>query len=296
MSTLLITGASGHLGRRVAELLLDAGQHRIVLTTRTPAKLADLAARGAIVRAADFDDSASLATAFAGVDRLLLISTDALDQPGRRLAQHLAAIAAAAHARVRHIVYTSLVNAVPSSIMSLAPDHTLTEQALAASPLTWTVLRNNLYTDYLIPALGFAVATGKLNKASGNGAIAYVTREDCARAAAAALASNETRNRTLDVTGSEALTPSQLAALTTKITGRSVAYVPVPADGLRAGLNAAGLPAALVEALVTFDLAAARGELQATSSTVAELTGRAPTTVADFLAAHRAQIAPPLIA
>jgi NAD(P)H dehydrogenase (quinone) len=177
-----------------------------------------------------------------------------------------------------------------------SPDHTLTEQALAASPLTWTVLRNNLYTDYLIPALGFAVATGKLNKASGNGAIAYVTREDCARAAAAALASNETRNRTLDVTGSEALTPSQLAALTTKITSRSVAYVPVPADGLRAGLNAAGLPAALVEALVTFDLAAARGELQATSSTVAELTGRAPTTVADFLTAHRAQIAPPLIA
>lgn len=296
MSTLLITGASGHLGRRVAEILLDAGQHRIVLATRTPAKLADLAARGAIVRAADFDDPASLSTAFAGVDRLLLVSTDALDQPGHRVAQHRAAITAAALAGVRHVVYTSLTNSVPSSIMSLAPDHAQTEQTLAASALGWTVLRNNLYADNLLPSLGFAVATGKLNTASGSGAIAYVTREDCARTAAAALASTETANRTLDVTGPDALTSAQVAALATTVTGRTITHVPVPADGLRAGLTQAGLPAALVEALVTFDLAAARGELQSVSSTVTQLTGRAPTTVADFLAAHRAQLAPPSLA
>jgi NAD(P)H dehydrogenase (quinone) len=296
MSTLLITGASGHLGRRVAELLLKAGQHRVVLATRTPAKLADLAARGAVVRAADFDDPASLATAFTGVDRLLLVSTDHLDQPGRRLTQHRAAITAAAAAGVRHLVYTSLLNAVPDSVMSLAPDHAQTEQALAASPLTWTVLRNNLYADNLLPGLGFAVATGQLHTASGTGAISYLTREDCARAAAAALASTETANRTLDLTGPAALTAADIAALTTQITGRTVTHVPVPADGLRAGLTQAGLPAGLVEALVTFDLAAARGELHTVSPAFTQLTGRAPTPVAIFLAAHRAQLAPPALA
>lgn len=296
MSTLLITGASGHLGRRVAELLLEAGQHRIVLATRTPAKLADLAARGAIVRAADFDDPASLATAFAGVDRLLLVSTDVLDQPGRRLAQHRAAITAAAAAGVRHLVYTSLLNAVPGSVMSLAPDHAQTEQALASSLLTWTVLRNNLYADNLLASLGFAVATGQLHTASGDGAISYITREDCARAAAAALASADATNRTLDLTGPAALTANEIAALTAQITGRTITHVPVPADGLRAALTRAGLPPGLVEGLVTFDLAAARGELRTVSPTVTQLTGRAPTTVAAFLAAHRAQLAPPSLA
>lgn len=296
MSTLLITGASGHLGRRVAELLLDAGQHHIVLATRTPAKLADLADRGAIVRAADFDNPASLATAFAGVDRLLLVSTDVLDQPGRRIAQHRAAIIAAASAGVRHLVYTSLLNAVPDSVMSLAPDHAQTELALAASPLTWTVLRNNLYADNLLASLGFAVATGQLHTASANGAVSYVTREDCARAAAAALASSETTNRTLDLTGPAALTAADIAALTTTITGRPVKHLPVSADGLRAGLTQAGLPAGLVEALVTFDLASARGELNAVSPVFTQLTGCAPTSVATFLAAHRAQLAPPALA
>jgi len=296
MSTLLITGASGHLGRRVAELLLEAGQHHIVLTTRTPAKLADLARRGALVRAADFDDPASLAPAFAGADRLLLVSTATLDLPGHRVAQHRAAIAAAAQAGVRHIIYTSLTNAVPSSIMSLAPDHALTEQALAASSLTWTVLRNNLYADNLLPSLGFAVATGKFQTASGDGAIAYVTREDCAHTAAAALASTETANRTLGVTGPAALSSADVAALATTLTRRTITHLPVPADGLRAGLTQAGLPTALVEALITFDLAAARGELKSVSTTVTQLTGRAPTTVADFLTAHRAQLAPPSLA
>ena len=296
MSTILITGASGHLGRRVAELHLDAGQHHSILATRTPAKLADLAARGAIVRAADFDNPASLATAFAGVDSLLLVSTDVLDQPGRRIAQHRAAIIAAASAGVRHLVYTSLLNAVPDSVMSLAPDHAQTELALAASPLTWTVLRNNLYADNLLASLGFAVATGQLHTASANGAVSYVTREDCARAAAAALASSETTHRTLDLTGPAALTAADIAALTTTITGRPVKHLPVPADGLRAGLTQAGLPAGLVEALVTFDLAAARGELNAVSPVFTQLTGRAPTSVSTFLAAHRAQLTPPALA
>ncbi|CAE6780418.1 NAD(P)H-binding protein [Xanthomonas arboricola] len=100
---LLVTGAAGQLGRRVVEILLERNITSIVATTRTPSKLADLAARGVEVRAADFDKPETLATAFAGVDRLLLISTDAIYVPGRRLAQHKAAIAAAEKAGVKHI-------------------------------------------------------------------------------------------------------------------------------------------------------------------------------------------------
>ncbi|MEO5728244.1 MAG: NAD(P)H-binding protein, partial [Byssovorax sp.] len=143
--TLLVTGASGQLGRRVVELLLEAKAGTVVAATRDPAKLADLAARGVLVRKADFDDEGSLAEAFAGVDRLLLISTDSLVRPGHRLAQHQAAVRAAVSAGVGHIVYTSFTNPGVESPITVAPDHRLTEEAIAATKLGFTILRNNLY-------------------------------------------------------------------------------------------------------------------------------------------------------
>lgn len=287
LPTVLITGASGHLGRRVAELALASGRARIVLATRTPAKLADLAARGAEVRAADFDNPGSLASAFAGVDRLLLVSTDALAQPGQRLAQHRAAIAAADAAGVRHVVYTSIAQAAPDSVAAATPDHYATEQALIASPLSFTLLRNNLYADNLLQSLPQAVASGSLYTANPSGGVAYITREDCARAAAAALLAADYTRRTLEISGPAAVTPADLATLAAQLTGRPVKHVPLPADALRGGLAGAGLPPFLVDLLVTFDLAAARGELALVTSAVAELTGRPPQSVADFLAAHR---------
>lgn len=288
--TVLITGASGHLGRRVAELVLAAHSAHVVLATRTPAKLADFAAQGAEVRTADFDDPASLASAFAGVDRLLLVSTDALAVPGQRLAQHRAAITAAVAAGVRHIVYTSLAQVSANSVSSAAPDHLGTEAALAHSGLSYTILRNNLYADGLLPPLAHAVATGVLASASGNGRIAYVTREDCARAAAAALLADDYSRRTLEISGPAALTVADLAALATRLTGRAVRHLPLSADELRSAMTASGLPPFVVELLVTFDLAAAHGELGLVTSDVADLTQQAPAAVADFLSAHRAAL------
>src|SRR5262249_19713219 len=140
MSTLLVTGASGHLGRRVLELLLEAGAGQIIAATRTPEKLADFAQRGVVVRHADFDDPASLAEAFKGAERLLLISTDAIGTPGLRIQQHTNAIKAAEEAGVSHVVYTSLINPEPGTPIAIAPDHYGTEQALAQSKLGFTVL------------------------------------------------------------------------------------------------------------------------------------------------------------
>ena len=125
---LLVTGANGHLGRRVVEILLQQKSGPVVAATRDPAKVTDLAARGAEVRAADFSQPSSLKSAFAGVDHLLLISTDAVFVPGQRLAQHKAAVAAAQAAGVKHILYTSVVSPFPSDSI-IENDHFWTEQA-----------------------------------------------------------------------------------------------------------------------------------------------------------------------
>lgn len=285
---LLVTGAGGQLGRRVAELLLEAGAPHVIATTRDPARLADLAARGVEVRAADFDDPASLQAAFAGVDRLLLVSTDALDRPGRRLAQQRAAVAAAAAAGVNHLAYTSAPAARPQA--QGLDDHFWTEAAIIAEPsLTWTILRHHIYAEVILMGAGHALAEGVLHTATGGRGRAYVTREDCARADAAALLGAEGR-QILEVSGPEAITQDQLAALLAKVAGRPLVHQDVPLDALRAGLAGAGLPPLLVELLATFDHDAAEGRHAVVTDTVERLTGRAPATVASFLAANKAAL------
>lgn len=285
--TLLVTGASGHLGRYVVELLIEAQAGTIIAATRTPEKLADLSARGVIVRQADFDNPSSLAAAFVGVDRLLLVSTDAVGTPGQRLKQHRAAVKAAEEAGVSHVVYTSLMNPGPDSPVLLAPDHHGTETALADSKMEWTVLRENLYSENLISALGQAVQMKNLFSAAADGKAAYITREDCARSAAAALVSTFTGRWTLDITGPEALSQADLAAIATRITGQQVTYIPLKLEVLIQNMVAAGLPRPLAEAYASFDTAIAQGKLGTVSSAVEDLTGRKPTSVADFLSARR---------
>jgi len=258
--TLVVTGASGHLGRRAVELLLDAEAGSIVATTRSPEKLVPLADRGAEIRRADFDDPASLIDAFAGADRLLLISTDAV---GRRLTQHRAAIGAALRAGVQHVVYTSLPNPEKWGA-NFAAEHAETETALRASGLGWTMLRNNLYSDHLLTKLSDAIASGELVAAAGDGGAAYVTREDCAGAAAAALASSDFDGRTFDVTGPAAVTHAELAKIASDISRSRVEYLATPSGN-------------------DFEVGIAKGYLETITGSVEELTGYPPTSVAEFL-------------
>lgn len=290
-TTLLVTGASGHLGQRVVELLLEAGETSIVATTRTPEKLAHFSEQGVEVRSADFNDPASLPDAFAGVDRLLLISTDAVGEPGLRLKQHQNAISAAESAGVQHIVYTSLVNPGPESPILLAPDHDGTEKALEASSVGFTSLRNNVYAEMLLGSLPQAVQMGKLFSAGGDGKTSYVTREDCARAAAAALVSDFEGRRYLDITGPGALSQADLAAITSDLTETAVIYVPIDSDTLVQNMIGAGLPEPVAHLLASFDAAIAQGKLAVVSTAVSDLTGTPPQTVADFLAENKAVFA-----
>jgi NAD(P)H dehydrogenase (quinone) len=287
---LLVTGASGQLGRRVVELLLEAGVPNVAAASRDPSKLADLAARGVETRRVDFDDPASLAEAFAGVDRLLLISTDSLGEPGHRIGQHRRAIAAAEAAKVKHVVYTSAPGVRPQAGGGVIDDHFWTEQALVASPLlTWTILRHNLYADLLLMGAGQAVASGALYSATAGAGRAYVTREDCARADAAALVEGEGR-RILDVSGPAAVTQDEIAALFARISGKPVTHHALSPDALRQGLLAAGLPPFMAGVLVDFDVSASEGQHAIVTDVVETLTGKPPTSVAAFLEANKAAL------
>jgi NAD(P)H dehydrogenase (quinone) len=283
-TTYLVTGASGQLGQRVVALLLEAQSGNIIAATRTPEKLQHLS--GVTVRRADFDDPASLAEAFAGVDRLLLISTDTVGVPGKRIEQHRNAVAAAESAGVKHIVYTSLVNPTNTPVV-LAPDHAATEQALAESKPGWTVLRENIYAETLLGSLKGALMSGSLVNAIGDGKAAYITREDVAQAAVAALTSDYEGQRILDITGPEALSQADLAAIVSEIGGQQVSYVPVDIAAVVETLIGFGLPRPLAETYASFDTGIAQGKFADVTTTVQELSGRQPTRVRDFVAAHR---------
>ena len=289
--TLLVTGASGQLGRRVIHHLLHTHQvaaAHIIAATRKPDGLADLAAEGVVVRQADFEDPASMARAFVGAQRLLLISTDALDRPGRRLEQHRAAVAAAVHAGVNHVLYTSMLKPEPGSPIPFAPDHFGTEQALASSPLSWTVLRNSWYMENLHQNLPQVLLTGQWFTAAGDGKVAHVSREDCARAAAAALASTSTEKATYNITGATAQSTVEIASLASNTLGKPIAVVQVPADHLAKGLAAAGVPDFLVPLLVAFDVNTALGRVAEVSHDFNALTGKTPLTLREFLEVNKA--------
>ncbi|MBK5962080.1 NAD(P)-dependent oxidoreductase [Rhodoplanes elegans] len=287
---LLVTGASGHLGRRVLHHLVESlavPPGRIVATSRKPDALAAFANKGVTVRAADFEDAASLDKAFAGVGRLLLISTDTLDRPGARLAQHQAAVAAAEKAGVRHVVYTSMPLPENSPIL-FAPDHLGTEQALAASRLPgFTVLRNHWYFENLAHALPAALASGHWYSAAAGGGYADIARDDLARAAATVLAGSETGRHTYTLSGAEALTRDEIAAKVSAALGKPLAVVPVTIDALVAGMVAHGVPEPIARVFASFDAAAAAGRFAHVTDDYFKITGRRPQSFDAWLAANK---------
>ena len=277
MTTIALTGAAGQLGRLVAEQLLDQSDPAdIVLITRRPEAVADLVARGASVRAADFDSPDTLVPAFTGVDRLLVISADTV---GDRLEGQLAAVAAAKEAGVGHVFYTSVTEPTADNPAGVVPDHRATEEALAASGLRWTSLRNNLYAEFQLPTLQQAAASGQLVTNAGAGLTAYVTRTDCASAAAAALLLPEPA-QIYDITGPDGVSTEDLAALAGTLGDKPVEVVDVTDEEFVAGLVAAGLPEPVGQLFASFGAATREGLMGRTSTAVADLTGRQPTSLA----------------
>jgi len=284
--TVLVTGGSGHLGSLVIEHLLKHYEGQIITTTRNPEKLA---IQGVTVRLADFDKPETLTEAFAGAQRLLLISTDSVGVPGQRIQQHKNAVEAAVQAGVKHIVYTSVPNPEPGSACLIAPDHYATEQLIKSSGLSYTILRNNLYSEFLIPSLQQAVASGILGSATGDGATAYVTRLDCALSAASALITSSTDNKILDVTGPDAITGSELAQIASDISGKSIQFVPLETAKVIEIFESIGLPNEMAQLYASFNTASAKGEYSQVSETVHLLSGQSPLSLKQFLTDNRQQ-------
>ncbi len=287
-----ITGASGQLGRRVLELVAAAvDPSRVVAITRTPEKLGDLAPRGVESRRGDFAEPDTLDRAFAGVDRLLLISIDDV-RPGVRPTLHGNAVAAAKRAGVRYVIYTSAIKPQHSPIQFLR-DHGATEQIIADSGLAYTFLRNNFYMDVVLQNAAQALASGTIFSAAEGGATGYVSREDCARAAAAVLTATGHEGAVYDITGSEAWSQAAIAQALGDVVGRTIAYVPLTEDALRQGLLDHGLPPEVADFVVGIDRGVRLGALDVVSHAVERLTGTKPETLPEFLRRHQADLLQP---
>ena len=287
----IVTGASGQLGRQVIDNLIAAGASPIIAVSRSPEKLADLADKGVEARKGDFNDPASLSAAFAGGKRLLIISTDDLE-PGKRLEAHKNAVAAATKEGITHIVYTSLTNPVEESPITFSKDHSDTEALIKDTGVSYTILRNNLYADLVLMGGGQSIAMGQHFAAAAEGKTGYVTRADCARAAAAALM-RETGSRVLDITGPEALSQGDIAAILSEVSGKDIPYIPISTDDLVQAMVGGGLPEPMAKVFASFDEAMAKDYLSVATDDLENLTGQAGQSVRDYLIANKAALLTP---
>ncbi len=284
--SIVVTGATGHLGRLVVEAVLRRGLpvEELVATGRSTDKLKDLADRGVTVRRADFDDRESVAAVLAGAEKVLLVSSS---EVGKRFAQHRNVIDAARAAGVSRLVYTSIANADRAE-MHLAREHQETEQYLRTSGVPAAVLRNSWYVENYTDQLAATLHGGAVLGCAGAGRVSATTRADYAEAAAAVLLGEDNIEPVYELGGDEAFSLEELAAEISRVTGTRVVYRDLPAPVYARMLIDAGLPEDYAGALADADVGLSRGELLVDGDELSRLIGRPTTTLADAIAAaHR---------
>lgn len=290
MSRIVISGASGDLGRRVTDLLLNGGdQVELTLVTRTPEKLAERQTQGIRVCRGDYQDRDSLDAAYSGSDILFLISGLNL---GRRVSEHRNAIAAAQRAGIRHIVYTSVGGVQPNNPALSAKDHYQTELDLRASGIAYTMLRNSLYSEIVSAILvAPAAEAGVMRQATGDGFLAPVAKQDVASCAATCLMAPEQHGGAVyEITGAEILNFESIAQMGAEVYGAPIKYEPVTADERLAFFDSIGMPRTYdpnmppspdghmwaSDELMSAEVAVAEGYQAVLSHHVKQITGREP--------------------
>ncbi|MEU6174606.1 NmrA family NAD(P)-binding protein [Streptantibioticus parmotrematis] len=281
-ASIVVTAASGQLGRLAVEALLARGvpASGIVATSRDVTRIKDLADRGVVVRRADFTEPDSLPAAFEGADKVLLISTTTVDE---RVANHRRAIDAAVAAGASLVAYTSMLRADTSST-ALAATHRATEEYLRER-VPGVMLRNGWYVENYTAQLPHILRNGALVGAAGRGRISAATRADYADAAAAVLTTGGHAGNVYELGADEAFTLAGLAAAISSATGKRITYTDLPADEFARTLADAEVPAELAEVLVGAELAMKEGELFTDSGDLRRLIGRPTTTPAEAIAA-----------
>jgi NAD(P)H dehydrogenase (quinone) len=279
--SLVVTGATGHLGRHVVDrLLAKVPADQVTAVVRTPEKAADLAERGVRIAVADYNAPDSLDGLFAAGDRVLLISSSEVGND--RVGQHRAVIDAAQAAGVALLAYTSAPGGLTAA---LADDHRATEQVLLASGLPYVLLRNGWYhesyTENLAPVLGHNAVT----HAAGDGRVSSASRADYAAAAVAVLTGEGHENKTYELGGDVAWSFGEYAAELSRQTGREITENAVSAEALTGILVGAGIPEPFAAILADVDTSIAKGELVVDSGDLSRLAGRPATPLADAIAA-----------
>ncbi len=277
MTKIAITGASGQLGRQaLAAIKARNGMADLVALVRNPS--VDL---GVPARAFDYTKPETLASALAGVDVLVLISSNDFND---RAGQHRNVVAAAQAAKVGRIVYTSILKGAENP-MVLAQDHILTEAALAQSEVPATILRNGWYTENYTGSLAGAVAAGAMIGASGDGRIASAARADYAEAIAVVALDAAHVGKTYELAGDHAHTMAEFAAAVSKVAGKDIIYNDLPADAYQSALQGFGVPAGFAFVLADCDTKAKDGALLDEGRALSALIGRPTTPISGPIAA-----------
>lgn len=282
MTKILVTGATGGLGRQTLDFLLQrVPPVRIAALARDPVKLADLAARGVDVRQGDYHDRASLKAAFQGIDRLFFISAPSFTN---MVEQHRNIVAGAMAAGVQHIVYTGIQRREGSGFVmdQVTATENATEEMLAASGAGITVLRNATYMDALPFLLG-PKALNEIRVPAGKGASAFVARRDLGEASAVVLSTEGHMGKTYTLSGGVAVTMDEIAAILSQIAGRTIRYTDVSVATFIKERVAAGLPEPVGVFLASWMQAIAAGEFATVSSDLERLIGHPAVTPAALL-------------
>lgn len=267
---IVVTGATGKLGQHVIEgLLQKVPVDQIIAAVRTPEKAQDWATQGVQVREADYSKPETLASALAGAETLLLISSN---EVGQRLTQHQAVVDAARQAGIKLIAYTSILRA-DTSILELASEHKATEEYIRASGLPFVFLRNGWYVENQTDALGPALEHGTILGAAQEGTFAFAARADYAEAAVAVVTGTGHKNKIYELAGDESYTLSELAAEVSRQSGKTVKYQDLPPQEYARTLVSFGLSAPFADIVADADAGARQGELDSDSHDLSTLIG-----------------------
>lgn len=278
---ILVTGASGQLGKLIISSLLARGvaASNIVAAVRSPEKSTDLSDLGVHVRKADYTDPASLNSALEGVNRVVLVSSS---EVGQRTVQHQNVIDAAKAANIELLAYTSILHA-DTSPLSLAEEHKQTEAALKAADIPHVLLRNGWYSENYTMGAGMAVEHGAVLGSAGEGKYSTATRADYADAAAIVITSEGQAGKVYELAGDEAFTLAEYAAHITQISDKEVVYQDLPEAEYAKVLVSVGLPEGFATILADSDVGASKGGLFDDSHTLSQLIGRPTTPIQDTL-------------
>lgn len=277
-----ITGATGHLGQRVVNHLLETHNAQdLVAIVRNPAKAQTLADKGVQVREADYGNPTALASALQGVEKLLLISSS---EVGQRAVQHRNIIDAAKSACVKLIAYTSLLRA-DTSPLGLHVEHVDTENYLAQSGVPYVLLRNGWYSENYMASVPAALEHGAFIGSAGEGKIASASREDYAEAAAKVLSLDNQAGKVYELAGDSAWTLAELTEKISALTGKTMVYHNLSEADFAAALQGAGLPEGFARLLADSDIGASQGGLFDDSRQLSRLIGRPTTSIDDSLKA-----------